>query len=267
MANYTIPENPEYIEEIRKIERTDPVNADEIVNPLIQLLIDNIHCVKLKADLVDILQRLLDNQQLEITGKANTVHKHSAADITSGTLSLARGGTNSTDGTAPYATTLKTARTIDGVSFNGGANITHYASCSTPAATAAKVVTLSNFTLAAGAVVTVRFTYANTAANPTLNVNGTGAKPIHAQNAALANNYYWSAYDIVTFVYSGSYWFVVGAPLGALLKAGGTMTGILYAQSNTSYATAQVRNIAASTTDLTAGTSSLNNGTIYLVYE
>lgn len=48
---------------------------------------------------------------------------------------------------------------------------------------------------------------------------------------------------------------------------GGTMTGVMYAQTNTSYTTAQVRNIYATTTDLTAGSSSLTNGSICIVYE
>lgn len=39
------------------------------------------------------------------------------------------------------------------------------------------------------------------------------------------------------------------------------------AMSGTDYTTARVRNIQASTTDLTAGSSSLSNGDIYLVYE
>ena len=48
--------------------------------------------------------------------------------------------------------------------------------------------------------------------------------------------------------------------------AGGTMTGVLVAQSNTSYTTAQVRNITAGTADLTAGSYTLASGQIYLVY-
>lgn len=53
----------------------------------------------------------------------------------------------------------------------------------------------------------------------------------------------------------------------ALPKPGGTMTGQLIAQSNTAYTTAQVRNAILSTTDLTAGTSTLANGALYFVYE
>ena len=43
-------------------------------------------------------------------------------------------------------------------------------------------------------------------------------------------------------------------------------TGII-AATGTDYTTARIRNIQASTTDLTAGSSSLANGNIYLVYE
>lgn len=50
-------------------------------------------------------------------------------------------------------------------------------------------------------------------------------------------------------------------------NAGGTFTGIAVAQTNTSYTTSQLRNIYAGTTDMTAGTTALANGAIYLVYE
>ena len=50
MANYTIPENPQYTAEIRKLENTDPANAETILNPLVETLIGNTHAVKLEAD-------------------------------------------------------------------------------------------------------------------------------------------------------------------------------------------------------------------------
>lgn len=56
---------------------------------------------------------------------------------------------------------------------------TLYGTCDTAAATAAKVVTLSDFDkLMVGITVHVRFKYSNTVANPTLNINSTGAKAI-----------------------------------------------------------------------------------------
>lgn len=49
MANYTIPESPVYTTTIRKLENSDPGNAEAIFNPLIQQLIDNTHAVKLET--------------------------------------------------------------------------------------------------------------------------------------------------------------------------------------------------------------------------
>ena len=45
------------------------------------------------------------------------------------------------------------------------------------------------------------------------------------------------------------------------------MTGSLKAMSSPAVGTAQARNIYAGTSDMTAGSSTLATGTIYLVYE
>lgn len=65
------------------------------------------------------------------SGKSNTVHEHSASDITSGTLPVSRGGTGNSTGLAASATKLATARTIKvnlastaAPSFDGTANLT-----------------------------------------------------------------------------------------------------------------------------------------------
>ena len=112
-------------------------------------------------------------------------------------------------GNAGSATKLATARTIDGISFDGSATIAHYGTCSTEAATAAKVVACTGFALATGSRITVRFTVTNTAANPTLNVNGTGAKAIRYRNAAVSASYL-AANRTYDFVYDGTYYQLVG---------------------------------------------------------
>lgn len=87
-----------------------------------------------------------------------------------------------------------------------------YATCGTASATVAKAATLAagTLTLKAGATVAVRFTYANNAASPTLNVGGTGAKAIYTQGVRYA---YWAAGATVTFVYDGSSWRVASEPV------------------------------------------------------
>ena len=82
-----------------------------------------------------------------------------------------------------------------------------FGTCSTAAATTAKEVSCADFALVSGATVLVKFTYANTASSPTLNVNSTGAKNIYYRGAALASSlYYWGAGDLVEFYYDGIQW-------------------------------------------------------------
>lgn len=94
-----------------------------------------------------------------------------------------------------------------------------YATCATAAATAAKVATCSGFTLTTGAVVAVKFTYANTAASPTLNVNSTGAKSIAAYGTTALPINAWAAGATVVFVYDGSQWIINTALASRLATA------------------------------------------------
>lgn len=113
---------------------------------------------------------------------------------------------------------LYTARTVDGVSFDGSANVTHYCTCDTDSGTVEKIVSVTGFVLEKGARVTVNFSESNTASNPTLNVhNGigyTGAKAIMYRGTSSvsgSSDYYrWQAGDIVDFIYDGTNWVMVG---------------------------------------------------------
>ena len=82
----------------------------------------------------------------------------------------------------------------------------HYATCSTASSTAAKAAACSGFELYEGAIVNVYFTYKNTAASPTLNVNSTGAKSIYVGSSAMTTDTSWDAGTTMQFVYTGSYW-------------------------------------------------------------
>lgn len=111
-----------------------------------------------------------------------------------------------------------------------------YATCSTAAATAAKVATIadgsSTFSLEKGARICVSFTYANTASAATLNVASTGAKAICWQGSALVSSQYWQAGAVVDFVYDGNGWSIVGIAkdnnsTNFLPLSGGSLTGNL----------------------------------------
>ncbi len=143
----------------------------------------------------------------ELAKKSNTSHTHNYA------------GSSTAGGVANSATKLATARTIDGVSFDGSANIVHFGVCNTAAATAAKTVALTGFVLTEGARVAVFFTNTNTANNLTLNVNNTGAKAISCMKGVYAPVGLWEANQVVEFIYYSNHWIMLTANVRRLYTA------------------------------------------------
>lgn len=99
-----------------------------------------------------------------------------------------------------------------------------YATCDTAAGTAAKVVSLAAGTLSlkAGATVAIKFTYANTASSPTLNIAGTGTKAMYIQGV---RDVYWTDGATVTFTYDGANWRVASEPVYAPTATIGNAAG------------------------------------------
>lgn len=113
------------------------------------------------------------------------------------------------DEAAVSADKLSTARSIDGISFDGTADVNHFGTCSTVAATAEKVVSCANYKLVTGSRITVKFSATNTAATPTLNVNGTGAKAIKYNGGTIASSWL-AANATLEFVYDGTQYNYIG---------------------------------------------------------
>ena len=115
-----------------------------------------------------------------------------------------------------YATKTQLTQTSSDLTLKINSSIASgYATCTTGASTRAKVATTqaSGFTRATGIQVAVKFTYANTARNPTLNINSTGAAAIQLKGAALTVDDSWEAGDTVVFVFDGTYWQVADPSL------------------------------------------------------
>lgn len=132
-----------------------------------------------------------------LNGKAASSHNHSAANITSGTLPIARGGTGATS--------------VDGI--RGAIGINPVTTGGTGAAYTASVNGITS--LVAGATFIMVPNVTSTSTSPTLNVNGLGAKNIRqclstgsAATAAGANNSWLSAGKPVQVTYDGVYWIV-----------------------------------------------------------
>ena len=106
------------------------------------------------------------------------------------------------------------------ITFNGNDLISScnvaYATCSTAAATAAKVATVqgnANWQLKSGSIVVVSFSNTNTVQNPTLNVNNTGAKQVYYNGAAVTTTNVGkvgTAGRPSMYMYNGTYYVFLG---------------------------------------------------------
>lgn len=102
--------------------------------------------------------------------------------------------------------------TLSRVTVDGTTHIiasSAYGYCTNDADTAAKVVTIQdgqNFYRTNGATVHIYFLNQNTADSPTLNVGGTGAKPIYAYSVDGSTTVKptWPARSMISFTYNGS---------------------------------------------------------------
>lgn len=87
---------------------------------------------------------------------------------------------------------------------------TLYGTCATAANTAAKEVVMPDFSsIVDGVTIKVKFTNSNTAANPTLNVNSTGAKNIYRYGTTAPGataDASWEAGAVLSFTYDGTNW-------------------------------------------------------------
>ena len=140
------------------------------------------------------------------------------------TNSSATGYITPTDGYAYYDTGSKlfyidaaysgTTISRQPINADNATNGIFYGTCTTAQATQAKVATLTNgtgFSLKAGTIVAIKFTYASAASTMTLNVNNTGAKNLYQYGTTLMSSGTtttgWPAGAVIPFVYDGTYWF------------------------------------------------------------
>lgn len=98
----------------------------------------------------------------------------------------------------------------------------YYGTSSTAAATAAKTSTIAGIVVCKGTTVGIKFTYANSADSPRLNLSSVGAKAVYTQGVAFA---YWQAGATVSFTFDGTYWRVSSEPVYANVATIGNSSG------------------------------------------
>lgn len=127
-----------------------------------------------------------------------------------------------------------------------GSTINRYGVCSTAAATAAKAVSITSGTMpsvldssAAGLKITVKFSNANTATSPTLNVNSKGAKNIYHKGSQITSGSNKALLSgVCDFVFDGTQWHLVGSYIDTTsdLSVDSTNSRIKTSGSTTEYA-------------------------------
>lgn len=153
------------------------------------------------------------------------------------TASSTLGGVKTTS-TVTSTTGLTACPIISGVPYYKDTNNTYtnatlgqgYGTCATAAATTAKAVTLSNYTLITGGIVAVKFTY-DVPASATLNINSKGAKAIYYKGAAITADVI-KAGDVATFIYNGSQYHLLSIDT-SLPQTGGTIGTVKLTQGST----------------------------------
>ena len=137
------------------------------------------------------------------SGSGNAV---TAVSISGDTLTYTKGSSFSLSNHTHDAATTSAAGFLSAADKKKlDATSGYYGTCSTAKGTAAKVVTCSNYVLATGAVIYVKFTNANEYnGTATLDVNSTGAKDIARVGTTKTTRYYWTAGEVVGFIYDGT---------------------------------------------------------------
>ena len=132
--------------------------------------------------------------ELPATGAANTIYR------------VANWDGSQVDSTK-YAEYAWTGSAYQLLSVKEGVSeaIVGYYTCSTAATTAEKAVTAAGYAIpTSGGAMKIKMTNANTAANATLNINDTGAKPLYYNDARANASNTWEADEVLSVYYDGT---------------------------------------------------------------
>ena len=148
--------------------------------------------------------------------------------------------------------------------FSSADGKTLYGTCDTAAGTTTKSVVCSEATsLYAGLTITVKFSTANIALAPALNVNSLGVKNIWVENAitSTSNCLFWNTNALITFVYDGTQWLVVDQPTSYYASCS---TAAATAAKVATVANSVVRKGTRVTVTFTHAHNSTSNATLYI---
>ena len=128
----------------------------------------------------------------------------------------------------------------------------YYADCSTSASTQDKELTITDFNLATGVIVVVKFANANSYnGTARLKINSLAAVDIATVGTTKTSRYYWTAGEVVTFIYDGS---------NFVMLEGGVATTTYYGVTKLSSSTSSTSTSLAATPSAVKAAYDLANG-------
>ena len=280
--NYQIPTNPVYNPNIPALLDSDPASATDTFNPVIQKLVDNTHAVHDLATKNAGTTNTLELHNTDPTAHADIRQAiNAAANPPTMTQAQAEAGTN----TAIQSVTAQRLRqaansAIDARVQNSTLGTTNawHAISGTAGPTAAKVISLSAdqppFVRQLGTIIIIRFTTANTAATPTMNIGATGAANIRHAGANIGGAGLWQANQEVIFVWDNTGWNIINPMIrGTMVQPSTALPGSpsigtrpAATANNTQIAdTAWVRSRIAEASEVETGTFIPNFGGTFTV--
>ena len=152
-------------------------------------------------------------------------------------------------------------------SIDEGGNNVWYATSTTAAATAAKVISLASgqasFKRTVGTILIVHFSNNNSAATPTMNVAGSGDANIRHAGSNIGGANLWQANQRVTFAWDGAGWEIINPMIRTdMIQNNVILNGHPTVPAHTSHTTRSIRN-----TILSANIpSGQQNGDIWLQF-
>ena len=128
----------------------------------------------------------------------------------------------------------------------------YYADCSTSASTQDKELTITDFNLATGVIVVVKFANANSYnGTARLKINSLAAVDIATVGTTKTSRYYWTAGEVVTFIYDGS---------NFVMLEGGVATTTYFGVTKLSSSTSSTSTSLAATPSAVKAAYDLANG-------
>lgn len=203
------------------IETTETINGkidgvDDRLTGEIKTVSSSVSTLEQRADRITLTVQQLSKDQTAMQSTIEAMPNNIKLEVTKGYTEYVAGEL------APVNESIAALKvTSEGITSRVEQMERNFVRCNTSAGQQAKQINVAGFSrMYVGATVCVKFAYANTAEMPTLSISGVQSSTgyITLNDKLLSASDYWSAGDVITFVWGGSYWNIVDAGARSRIK-------------------------------------------------